>query len=159
LTTSATPAVPMEPISGGATREAARSCNGSRITVGVLFGVAYPEPSCSGRTRTGPAGQLHRGEPRRPVRGHVLRLAEPWPAGSGHHRIQRSDRRRQRPSHRLVRLAAQIRHDDPAAGVATICPDAGRRLCVPAEPLGDPFFGIADDVSRPNRPRVIRRPL
>ena len=60
------------------------------------------------------------------------------------------------PKTELVRLAAQIRPHDPAAGIAAICPDAGRRLYVPAEPLGDPFFGIADDVSRPNKPRVIR---
>ena len=66
-------------------------------------------------TGTGPARQLHRGQPRRPVRGDVLRLAEPWPAGSAHHRLQRSDHGHQRSRHELVRLAAQIRQHDPAA--------------------------------------------
>ena len=36
---------------------------------------------------------------------------------------------------------------------------AGRRLHVPAEPLGDPLSGIADNVSRTEEPRGIRRPL
>ena len=56
-------------------------------------------------------------------------------------------------------LPLEIRRHDPAAGIAGVRHHAGRRLYVPAEPLGDPLSGIADDVSSPNRPRVIRRPL
>ena len=48
---------------------------------------------------------------------------------------------------------------DQAAGIAGVREHARRRLYFPAEPLGDQLSGIADDVSCPNRPRVIRRPL
>ena len=47
------------------------------------------------------------------------------------------------PAHELVRPAAQIRRHDPAAGIAGVRHHAGRRLYVPAEPLGDPLSGIA----------------
>ena len=63
------------------------------------------------------------------------------------------------PAHELVRLAAQIWRHDPAAGITGVRHYAGRRLYVPAEPLGDPLSGIADNVSNLNRPKVVRRPL